>query len=164
MASGPVPAPARRDRWLHRVFAAGLVLKGVFAGIEVLAGTLLLLFGRHAAAFAEAASTRATRIPPDPVAARIAHLAAALSSPDEHFFALFFLAHGLVKGIAVVALLRGVPRACPFAVSVLSAFVLYQLHRYVQSGSVALLVVSALDLVIIGLILREHRPDRRGAA
>lgn len=157
MAQGPDTARTRRARWLHRGFAAGMVFKGIFAGVEVLAGTLLLLFGRHTAAFAEAASSRATHVASDPVAAWIAHLAAGFSSQDEHFYALFFLAHGLVKGIAVIALLRGVPRACPFAVSVLSAFVLYQLHRYVQSGSVGLLAISALDLLIIALIVREHR-------
>ena len=161
MASDPVPAP--RDRWLRRVFAAGLVLKGVFAGIEVLAGALLLLFGRRTAAFAEAASARTTHIRSEPVAAGLAHLAAGFSSQGEHFYALFFLVHGLVKGIAVIALLRGVPHAFPFAVSVLSAFVLYQLHRYVQTGSVGLLAVSAFDLMIIALIVREHRPARPGA-
>ena len=85
------PAPARRDRLLQRVFAAGLVLKGVFAGIEVLAGTLLLLFGRQTAAFAEAASARTMHIRSEPVAAGLARagllLAIGPAPARESFFA-----------------------------------------------------------------------------
>jgi uncharacterized membrane protein len=154
----PDAARARRNRWLHRGFAAGILLKGVFAGIEVLAGTLLLLFGRQTAAFADAASSGNIHLRSEPAAAWLAHLGAGFSAQGEHFYALFFLAHGLMKGIAVMALLRRMPHAFPFAISVLSAFVLYQLQHYLRTGSVGLLVVSAFDILIICLIIREYRP------
>ncbi|PZQ52260.1 MAG: hypothetical protein DI556_00945 [Rhodovulum sulfidophilum] len=164
MTRSATEASARRSRWLHRGFEGGILLKGAVAALEVSAGALLLLFGRQAAAFADAVTTGSVLVHPRPFSFCLVHIAAGLASGGEHFYALFFLAHGLVKGLAVIALLRRAPYAQPFAVSVLAGFVAYQLFHYVQSGSVGLLVISAFDLLLIYLILREYRPAPPGSA
>lgn len=150
--------------WWHRGFEYGVALKGVFAGLEILGGALLLLFGAQALAFAQAVTLRRVAVHPhDPVAAFLAHVAAAFSIQGEHFYALFFMVHGAVKLVAVIALLRERRWAFPFGISVLSLFLVYQLVCFYNTGSPAMLVLSLFDLGVIALIVREYRAAFRAA-
>jgi uncharacterized membrane protein len=51
--------------------------------------------------------------------------------------------------------------AYPVAVVVLGAFVVYEVYRATQTGSVLLPFLAALDIVVIALVIREYRVLRR---
>jgi uncharacterized membrane protein len=54
-------------------------------------------------------------------------------------------------------MLRRIRPAYPVAVVVLGAFVVYEIYRATQTGSVLLPFLAALDVAIIVLIIREYR-------
>jgi uncharacterized membrane protein len=47
------------------------------------------------------------------------------------------------------------------AVVVLGAFVVYEVYRATQTGSVLLPFLAALDIAVIALVIREYRVLRR---
>jgi uncharacterized membrane protein len=76
---------------------------------------------------------------------------------DRTFVLLYLGLHGVVKLALVWALLRKWRPAYPVAAAVLAVFVGYELIRAVNTRSVVLPFLAALDIVIIVLILREYR-------
>jgi uncharacterized membrane protein len=94
----------------------------------------------------------------------LAHVVgAALHHLDDNaklFAAVYLLGHGLAKVALVVALLRRVLWAYPTAAVIFGAFLVYQMYRYVIKPSPAMLVLSALDLIVIVLIWLEYRRVR----
>jgi uncharacterized membrane protein len=80
-------------------------------------------------------------------------------------FAVVYLGlHGVVKLALVLALLRKWLLAYPVAIAVLGAFVVYEVYRATQTGSILLPVLAALDIAIIVVIVREYRLLRRERA
>lgn len=157
----PEPRRSQLDRLLHDSFEVGILLKAIMAFIELLSGVLLWIFGQRAVAFAQAVTlSHVSRHPHDRVAAWLEHIAAGFSIHSEQFYALYFVSHGLVKLILVFGLWREVRWAFPTSIVALSGFVVYQLYRYSQTGTVGLLVLSAFDLLLIALIWREFRSRR----
>ena len=62
-----------------------------------------------------------------------------------------------MKLALVAALLRKWLPAYPVAIAVLGLFVLYELYRATQTGSILLPLLTALDIAIIVMIIREYR-------
>ncbi len=91
------------------------------------------------------------------VAERFAAGEADLAGSGRTFAVVYLALHGLVKLGLVVALLRAVRPAYPVAVGVLAAFVLYEGHRAAAKGSLLLWLSTALDVVLIVLVVREYR-------
>jgi uncharacterized membrane protein len=92
------------------------------------------------------------------------HLRLAVGSlvSGRHFLAMYLLAHGIVKILVVVALLKNRLWAYPVAIGVFSGFIAYQLYRFTLGGSAGLIVLSAFDLIVIGLIWMEYRARKLG--
>jgi len=63
---------------------------------------------------------------------------------------------GLVTGLLMRKLW-----AYPTTMVVLGLFILYQLYRYTQTHGIALLLLTALDVVVVGLTFHEYRLMRR---
>ena len=98
-----------RPDMLHRLFALGVWLKGV-DGVLELAGGLALLTLRQAALSRLAIALTQHELAEDPrdlLANAIRHAAAQVSASTQLFGAIYLLAHGLVKLLLVVGLLRG---------------------------------------------------------
>ncbi len=90
-----------------------------------------------------------------------------LSVESQHFYALYLLFHGVLKIAMVILLARRVSWAYPAAVTLLGAFILYQLHHWTVTHAPALLALSAFDAVMIALVIREYiglRQTRRRPA
>ncbi|PZQ99317.1 MAG: DUF2127 domain-containing protein [Cereibacter sphaeroides] len=158
--------------WLHRLFEASLVVKGGLAGSEALAG-LGLLVTSNRFILSLAAWLDRNEIAQDPgltVGYWMERAAQAFPSETQHFYGLYLLAHGGLKLVMVLLLARQVLWAYPAAVAVLFCFVLYQLEHWTHTHSLALLILSALDTIMIVLVIREYRvlraqavPAHRGA-
>jgi uncharacterized membrane protein len=102
-----------------------------------------------------------TEDPRDLVANALRHAARHLTFATEHFMAIYLLVHGLVKVILVWALLARVLLAYPISMVIFTGFIVYQMYRYTFTHGAGLLILSALDLVVIALILLEYRALRR---
>ncbi|MBV9922797.1 MAG: DUF2127 domain-containing protein, partial [Pseudonocardia sp.] len=100
--------------------------------------------------------------PPDGSLAR--HFVAGtaeFASGDRTFAVVYLLLHGVLKVALVIALLRHWLPAYPPAILVLSLFVVYELYRATQTGSVLLPVLAVVDIAVIVLVVREYRVLRR---
>jgi len=146
---------------VHRAFEATLLLKGLHALVELAGGFMLYGFGTGAIVqwLYGAGALRS-----DWLTNRLADVARGLSLEPGHFYAFYFLSHGLVNLALVIGLWRQRTWAYPATFAVLSAFIAYQLHRYVTTPDVGLLLLSALDLLVMALAWQDYRSLRRRRA
>lgn len=142
---------------LHRVFEASLLAKGALAAVETAAGIGFLLGPtdtlRHwAMSLAELDIVEDVS---QPMAARMQRLIDDFAGPQQHFYAIYLLSHGIAK-LALVGLLAARIRlAYPIGIVMQIGFIAYQMERWLHSHSAFMLGASILDLAIIWLIWRE---------
>ena len=152
------PRPRMDETHLHRAFKATLLLKGLHALVELAGGLLLYTIGTGTIVQwlygAEA-------LRPDWLTTHIDGLAHGLSLEPANFYAFYFLSHGAVNLALVIGLWRHRSWAYPANFVVLSAFIAYQLHRYVTTPDAGLLLLSALDLLVMALAWQDYRSQRR---
>jgi uncharacterized membrane protein len=146
----------------HRAFKFGILIKGLDGLLELIGGSALLLTSRPAIRHAVALLTRHELIedPGDFVANHLVQLAQHVSLGTRYFAGFYLLAHGLVKIGMVAGLLRDKRWAYPLAVVLLTAFIGYQAYRIVEQPSPGLALLTAIDVTVLALIVREwrHRP------
>lgn len=151
------------EKNVHVAFEISLVLKGAFALAEIAAGmfayvvtTQFLIDLVHAIT-----RTELTEDPRDLVASYLLHAAQDLSVSSQHFTAFYLLSHGLIKLWLIIGLWRRKLAYYPAAIVLFSLFILYQGYRYSFTHSLPLLLISALDVVVIGLTWFEYQHLRR---
>ena len=158
VAHGPDASHERFDRLAHETFEGAILLKGIFAVLEAAAGFLLWLTGPTPILHLVARiSELRLGDHSDWLAATLLHAAESFSVQAEHFFAVYLMAHGLVKLSLVLGLFRRKRWAYPTSIAVMSMFVVYQLWRFHLTHGVGLLALSVFDSVLVALIWREWR-------
>jgi uncharacterized membrane protein len=162
-------AAARREQRLHRFFEIMLLLKAAFAVGEIVAAIGVYVAPLDAISDFVGAITQAelARHPHDPIASRLAHWARGLSVGTAHFVAFYLLSHGAVKLWVLIGLMRERLWYYPVALVLFTVFIVYQLHRYTLTHSVALMLITVVDLVVVALTWHEYRyllARREGAA
>ena len=147
---------ARRTEQLFRL---AMLVKAVDGMAELLGALVLLtVTGGALHTLVNTIVSRDLLGPPDGSLARHFEAGTAEFVSGHRTFAVVYLGlHGLVKLALVVALLRRWRPAYPAAAVVLGAFVVYELYRATQTGSVLLPLLAALDVAIIVMIVREYR-------
>lgn len=154
-----------RDR-LDRVFAIGIVLKGLNGLFELIGGVLLLLVTPTQIHGIIRVLTQGelSEDPDDYVASRLLQTGDGLTGPGVLFGAAYLLIHGIVKVVLVAALLRNKVWAYPWMIAVLLAFIGYQTYRIVLTPAVPLIALTVFDLAIAALTWREYRRQRADIA
>lgn len=154
---------SRLGKWLHWVFEASLVIKGLLAFGEVLGGLGLLLTPNLAILHFVGWLTRhqLTQTPGADMALWAKHLADSFPIELQHFYAIYMLLHGSLKFTMVLMLARRIVWAYPLAMMVLAGFVVYQLTEFSLHGGLVLLVLTAFDSIMIVLVWREYQILRR---
>lgn len=153
-----------KKRRVHRLFEAGVLLKGAHALIECLGGIALSVVSTSTIVRWVNALTQEELVedPSDFIATHLRAAAQHLSVSARAFYALYLLGHGVIKLLLVVALIRNKAWAYPTSLVVLSAFIAYQLYRYAETRSPGLIVLSLFDVVVVALIWREWQLVREG--
>src|SRR5213075_2488894 len=137
---------------IHIAFEIGIILKGLNGLVELVGGTLMLVFS------------------PSTIRNFIINLshrpefAAKISSHDERFAAIYLLSHGIVKGVLVYGLLKEQMWAFPWAIAVFTGFGVYQVVHYFQQPSIWMIVLTVLDVFVILLTRFEWQRVKRGRA
>lgn len=147
----------------ERVFAVGIIGKGV-NGVAELVGGLLLLFVRPDQIYSLVVSLTQGELGGDPhdfVASHLLHTAQGLNGSSVTFGAIYLLAHGLVKVVLVVAILRDKLWAYPWMIVVLGVFIGYQVYRIALAPTIGLVALTVFDVVIVALTVREYGHRRR---
>ncbi|HEY3221054.1 MAG TPA: DUF2127 domain-containing protein [Gemmatimonadales bacterium] len=135
--------PQPRSR-LHQAFQVGVILKGLNGLLELVGGTLLLLF-------------RPSAIQHFIVELTHNELTKDFSVQGELFAAIYLLSHGVIKMMLVYALIRGKLWAFPWAIGVFATFGVYQVYRYFVAPSGWLIALTVLDVTVILLAWAEWR-------
>ena len=159
-ASPPQGLPKRGG---HLAFEIGILLKGINALFECIAGVALLFIPGSAFTSLVATLTQheLAQDPRDFVATHLLSWAQGFSSSQAQYYAIYLLSHGVIKLALVAALLRGLLWAYPVSIVVLLGFVVYQLYRFEFTHSWGLIALTLFDLVVIILIVREYLSKRR---
>ena len=145
------------SKWLHWLFEASLVIKGLLAAGETLSGLGLLLTPNLTIINFVSWLTyhKLAQSPADDMANWVQHVANGFPVHLQHFTALYLLAHGALKFAMVIMLWRRILWAYPAAMVVLAGFVIYQMAELLSGGSIGFLLLSGLDSAMIVLVYRE---------
>jgi uncharacterized membrane protein len=147
------------ESFLHRAFDIGLILKGIFALLEILAGLVAYFITQHflltlvLAVFHEELETD----PHDLIANFLIQSAQKFSVSTQLFTSIYLLGHGIIKAVLIAGLLRGKFGYYPAAIVVFVLFVVYQMYTYSFTHSIWLLLITVLDIVVIWLTWHEYR-------
>lgn len=151
-----------RDAW-DRIFEIGIIAKGLNGIVEVIGGLLLLILTPEQLRALAVSWTREelSEDPRDFLATHLLHTAGGLTGAAVLFGAAYLLIHGLVKIVLVAALLLNKLWAYPAMITVLLAFIGYQLYRIALHPSPGLVGLTVFDAAIVILTGREYRQQRR---
>ena len=150
--------PQKNDeKYIRRLFVAGLVLKGINSVIEILGGILLLFTGSITTFISVLINKELTEDPTSFVAIHTQGILPYLHAYGQLYFSVYLLIHGVLKVILVICLLRNKLWAYPATISVLSIFVIYQLYKIVFGYSLFLVLLTALDAILIVLTWHEYQ-------
>ena len=151
------------EQKLHLAFEIGLIIKGIFALLEVAGGILAYFITQHFLLKIVLALTshRIAEDPDDFIAAFLLRSARDFSVSSQHFTALYLLSHGAIKLVLIAGLMRGILWIYPVAIAVFVGFITYQLYRFTITHSIWLLILTLLDAVVIWLTWQEYMYLRR---
>ncbi len=153
-----IAAAPKREQYLHRFFELSLVLKAVFAGCEIVAAIGAYLVPLPFLAWLVGIVTQGelAEDPRDLVANYLVHWAQHLQVGTQRFLSLYLLGHGVIKLWLIVGLLRERLWYYPVALIVFGLFIVYQLYRFSFTHSAWLLLITLVDVVVIGLTWHEY--------
>lgn len=151
------------EHQVHKIFQIGILLKGAHALIECLGGIALALISTNTIrAFVNwVTQEELIENPHDFIAGHLSAFAQNFSIETKHFYAFYLLGHGVVKLALVIGLLKGKLWSYPASLIVLGLFIVYQLYRFSYTHGAGLIVLTILDVVVMGLIWHEYRLMRR---
>lgn len=147
------------EKSIHFAFEISLFLKGLFALGQIIGGITAFFVTKE---FLLGAVTLLTQNelsedPHDLIANYLLHSAQSLSLSTQLFVALYLLSHGGVKLWLIIGLLREKLWYYPVAIVVFGMFVVYQLYRFSFTYSVWWMLITAVDLIVIGLTWHESK-------
>jgi uncharacterized membrane protein len=154
------PAEYGRAGWLyHRLFVLAVILKGLDGLLELAAGASLLIVGPTGlhAIVTWLTERELSEDPGDVVANLIRTGAAHLTSDTALVAALYLLAHGVIKVLLAIGLLREKAWVFPIAAAFFAIVIGYMGYRLYLAWSWTLLILAALDAVTLVLLLGEWR-------
>jgi uncharacterized membrane protein len=140
-------------------FDVGIFFKGFDGVLEIVGGLLLFLVKPETISRIISALTQheLNEDSHDLVARALGRLADQVSADSQTFAGVYLLSHGVIKVFLVEALFRGRLWAYPTAIAFFAVFIAYQMYRYALEPSVGMIVLSVLDLIVIGLTWLEYR-------
>lgn len=137
----------------------GLWIKATQASLEIVAGILFYIINTNklttfilTAAHGEIAESPHGMLPN-----LLIKSVDQFSAAGKYFIAFYLLSHGVVKLFIIVGLFLKKPWAYPVSVVGFSALIFYQTYHFLINHSMALLLFTIMDLIILGLIIYEHR-------
>lgn len=126
----PLMEPNQKARLRELLFRGSVALKGLDALLELVGAITLWIVspGSIAQLVQFLTQDEISEDPHDLVANFLRHAASRFSVSSEHFMSIYLLAHGVVKGFVVAALLRNKLWAYPVAIVVFGGFIVYQIY------------------------------------
>lgn len=144
--------------WFYDI---GIAIKGFDGAVELIAGVLLWvapgLLHQVLQTLLGEAREKSTSHMMGFIADNIARVDADLLKSGLAVVIFFLIMHGVVKVGLVICLFKKWHWAYPWAIAVLSAFLVYQVYVFIKHPTVGMALFSILDAVIVWLVYKEYR-------
>jgi uncharacterized membrane protein len=152
----------QRKTILHQSFEVGISLKGVGALFEIAGGVLLWVVNpsQMNGIVRRVADYLFVDAPHHPFASHVLNASQRMADHGTTFASYYLLSHGIVKLALVICLWCNKLWAYPLTIVVFSAFMVYQVHRFMHTHSWALIWLTIFDAVIVYLTWREYQEQR----
>lgn len=146
---------------LHDSFRVGITIKGIDGILEALGGVLLWFKVNTLNTWLQAlCQHELARDKHDYIFSHLSIASQKLASGSPMFASLYLLSHGLVKAVLVICLWMNRLWAYPLTIAVFAAFVIYQIYRFAHTQSVALVILTLFDLLLIFLTWKEYQDQK----
>jgi len=149
----------RTERVFHDGFLVGIWFKAAVGALQTIAGIAVLAVNQQTLAAWVARWTTPELIeePTSHIAAWANSGVADLGAGSRMFVTIYLISHGIIKLGLIWAMLRRKMWAYPLSMWVIGGFIAYQLYRFASTHSIALIVLSVLDAIVVYLIWHEYR-------
>ena len=147
------------ERVFHDGFLIGIWFKAAVGALQLVAGIAVLAVSQTSLAAWVARWTTPELIeePHSHIAAWVNSGVADLGTGSRTYVTIYLISHGVIKLALIWAMLRRKMWAYPLSMWVIGGFIAYQLYRLASTHSMALVVLSVLDAVVVYLIWHEYR-------
>ncbi|MER5391052.1 DUF2127 domain-containing protein [Saccharopolyspora sp. NPDC002686] len=146
-----------------KLFLVAILIKGLDGAVQLIGGIVLIFVQPETLTrLAHAVVTRDLVGPPaGPLAGHFEEAIQHFANGNRTFVIAYLVLHGVIKLGLVIALIRKVLPMYPVAAAALGLFVLFEILRAVQTRSIVLPLLAALDVAIIVLVIKEYLELRR---
>jgi uncharacterized membrane protein len=157
-----MPLPTTKNL-LHDSFRVGISVKGFDGLLEVISGVALWFVSpaQMSALVKSLTEHMLTRIPHGYISRHLLAASQGFTNDSREFAAYYLLSHGFVKVVLVVCLLMNKLWAYPLTIAVFGLFMLYQVHRFTQTHSVSMILLTIFDALIIYLTWVEFKQQEK---
>lgn len=150
------------NKWFHpqtlldKTYEIGLFVKAFDGLVELIGGIAVLLIPRGTIEhWSQRIASHELYEGHSFIAHHVTHASHELTHGSHWFVALFLLTHGIVKVGMVIALLRQKHWAYPWALGLLTAFLIYQIYLLFAKPGIMMALLTVIDMFIIWLVWRE---------
>jgi uncharacterized membrane protein len=150
--------PIFKEKNWHDIFEVGILIKGIYGFVEVIAG-LSLLFINTATLnniFIALAKSELLEDPKDYFVNYFYLFLQHVSIDTKMFIALYILAHGAVKIFLAITLYKEKLWAYSIAIYFEIAFIAYQGYRLIYNHSPALMIFLLFDIIFLIIVWHEY--------
>ncbi|MGH9713466.1 MAG: DUF2127 domain-containing protein [Candidatus Acidiferrales bacterium] len=151
------------NKLLDRTFHAAITLKGIGALMEIIGG-VLLWFIKPAAMSNLLQLLFLQELARDPdsfLSTHVLRQSTKLAHLDPTFASAYLLSHGITKLLLVICLWMNKLWAYPLTIAVFAGFCVYQVHRYMHTHAISLILLTLFDIFLIYLTWREYLEQKQ---
>jgi uncharacterized membrane protein len=144
------------ERGIYSLFLLAIIIKGLDGALEIALAAFLAFSDRILPYILSLANDALIENPNDFFATHFSKY----THPTHSmliFAALYLLAHGTVKLILTTGLWLNKMWAYPAALGIISIFIVFQLIRVLEKGSILLLLLTIFDCLFVFLIWYEYK-------
>ena len=148
-----------RLKIIHIGFDIGLLMKTVFASLEVISGTALIFLNpeKMSRLIILISKEELSEDPKDIIMNYLISFSRVFSINMQYFTMIYLLSHGIIKLSVIFLLWKKKLWAYPLSILVFAGFIGYQLYRYTKSRSIMLFLLTILDIMMIILTILEYK-------
>ncbi len=152
-----------KEKNLRKLFDVGVIMKGVDGVLELLGALLLFIVSPAQLTQFVTFITQheLSQDPNDRLANHLLHAVAHYSVNTKFFEAGYLFVHGLIKIFLVWGLLKNKLWAYPTALAFLALFMSYQIYRFTDTHSLALVILTLFDAIVFALTWHEYNFVRK---
>jgi uncharacterized membrane protein len=156
-----LPIIMQEQQRVYFYFRGSILLKGLISLLEIVVGIFILV---SPITFLTSLGNRieSSGLLPNAngslfITSQITSAVAGVVSAGTVFIGLYLLSRGGIKFLLIIAMLKKVLWAFPLSLVVLGAFMTYQIYELFKTHSLALVLITLFDCVVMFFIWKEWK-------